>query len=65
MVGFAIVGAVYAVSSATFMKSFEDIGARDAQQMAQLVWGADGYLTKPVDLKVLQETLERLVPAKR
>jgi CheY-like chemotaxis protein len=31
--------------------------------MAQQVWGADGYLTKPVDLKDLLGTLDRFLKA--
>jgi CheY-like chemotaxis protein len=32
------------------------------KQMAQKVWGADGYLTKPVDLKELLETIAQRLP---
>jgi CheY-like chemotaxis protein len=32
------------------------------KQMAKEVWGADGYLTKPVDLKELLNTITRSLP---
>jgi putative two-component system response regulator len=35
------------------------------QQMAQEIWGADGYLTKPVDLKELLNTINRVLDKKK
>jgi CheY-like chemotaxis protein len=38
------------------------VGGDANRQMALQVWGADGYLTKPVDLKELLATIGRFVP---
>ncbi len=40
------------------------VGSARNKQMAQEVWGANGYLTKPVDLEELLNTITTFLPAK-
>jgi CheY-like chemotaxis protein len=39
------------------------VGGEGNKEMAKEVWGADGYLTKPVDLKELLGTLDHFLKA--
>jgi DNA-binding response OmpR family regulator len=39
------------------------VGSSRNKQMAQQVWGANGYLTKPVDLEELLNTITTFLPA--
>jgi CheY-like chemotaxis protein len=38
------------------------VSGGENKQMAQQAWGADGYLTKPVDLQELLSAIKRFLP---